>query len=78
VQPGDHHGLSAFDPWGYEIFDQDFAETGEVVIWSRSPLAPRLGELFNVETLGVLSELAVVQIHTFTGGWTATCRAEDP
>jgi hypothetical protein len=78
VQPRDDPGLSDFDPWGYEIFDQDFAETGDVVIWSRSPLAPRIGELFNVETLCILRELSVVQIHTFRGGWTATCRAEEP
>ncbi|THD56157.1 hypothetical protein [Phenylobacterium sp.] len=69
--------LNAFDAWGYEIFDQDYAETGEVVIWSRSPLIPRIGELFNVETLGELNELSVRQIQTFTGGWTATCRTED-
>jgi len=78
MQPRDDPGLSAFDAWGYEIFDQDFAQTGEVVIWSRSPLRPRIGELFNIEILCVLRELAVTQIHTFTGGWTATCRAEDP
>jgi len=66
--------LRPFSASGYEIFDEDFRETGEVVIWSRSPLAPRLGERFNIETCGALHELAVGEIRTFTGGWTATCR----
>jgi hypothetical protein len=70
-------GLRPFSASGYEIFDQDFGETGEVVIWSRSPHAPRLGELFNIEAQGALHELAVGEIRTFTGGWTATCRADD-
>ncbi len=30
-------GLRAFDASGYEIFAEAFAETGEVVIWSRAP-----------------------------------------
>jgi hypothetical protein len=68
--------LSALGGSGYEIFDQDFPETGQVVIWSRSALTPKLGEFFNIETGGDLRELMVAQIHTFTGGWTATCRAE--
>jgi hypothetical protein len=59
---------------GYEIFDEDFGETGEVVIWSRSPLTPRIGERFNIETRGAHHELTVGEIRTFTGGWTATCR----
>ena len=28
--------LRPFSASGYEIFDEDFGETGEVVIWSRS------------------------------------------
>jgi hypothetical protein len=70
-----HNRLRPFAISGYEIFDEDFGATGEVVIWSRSPLVPRLGERFNVETWGDVHELAVGEIRTFTGGWTATCRA---
>lgn len=69
--------LRPFSASGYEIFDEDFREIGEVVIWSRSPLTPRLGDRFNIETLGAHRELAVGEIRTFTGGWTATCREHD-
>jgi hypothetical protein len=70
-------GLRAFFVSAYEIFDQDFAETGRVMIWSRSPLTPRLGEFYNFEIRGAAHELMVSEIRSFTGGWTATCRAED-
>lgn len=69
-------GLRPFSTSGYEIFDEDFGETGEVVIWSRAPYAPRLGDRFNVQTRGALHELAVGEVRTFSGGWTATCRAD--
>jgi hypothetical protein len=77
MQQRSHDALRPFSATGYEIFDDDFRETGEVVIWSRSPYAPHLGDRFNIETAGALHELAVGEIRTFTGGWTATCRAED-
>jgi hypothetical protein len=73
--PHSHNRLRAFNVSDYEIFDDEFGATGEVVIWSRSPLVPELGERFNVETWGDVHELAVGEIRTFTGGWTATCRA---
>jgi hypothetical protein len=66
--------LRALSASGYEIFDEDFGETGEVVIWSRSPLTPCLGERFNIEIRGSIHELTVGEIRTFTGGWMATCR----
>jgi len=66
--------LRALGASAYEIFDEDFAETGEVTIWSRSPLPPRVGERFNIETRGALHDMAVGEISTFTGGWAATCR----
>ena len=69
--------LRPFSVSGYEILDQDFGKTGEVVIWSRSPLAPQLGDRFNIQTCGALRELAVRELRTFAGGWTATCWAED-
>jgi len=72
---GSSRGLRALRPSSYEIFDEDFGETGEVVIWSRSPLPPHLGDHFNIETLGALHDLTVGEIRTFTGGWTATCHA---
>ena len=67
--------LRAFNPSGYEIFDEDFADTGEVVIWSRAPYTPRLGDRFNIDTHGALRDLAVDEIRTFKGGWSVTCRA---
>jgi hypothetical protein len=69
--------LRPFSVSGYEIFAEDFGKTGEVVIWSRSPLAPHLGDRFNIQTCGALRELAVGELRTFAGGWTATCWAED-
>jgi len=72
--PGPPRSLRALSASGYEIFDEDFGATGEVVIWSRSPLTPRLGERFNIETRGAPHDLAVGEIRTFSGGWTATCR----
>jgi len=69
-------GLRAFNASGYEIFD-DFAKTGEVVIWSRVPRAPELGDRFDIETQGVVQDLAVSSVRTFPGGWTALCRLPD-
>ena len=67
--------LRPFSASGYEIFDDDFADTGEVVIWSRAPHTPRLGDRFNIDTHGALRDLAVDEIRTFRGGWSVTCRA---
>jgi hypothetical protein len=69
--------LLPFSLWVYEICDEDFAATGEVVIWSRSPLPPRVGELLNIETRGALHELAVGEVNTFQGGWMAACWAQE-
>jgi hypothetical protein len=68
--------LRPFNPSGYEIFDEDFRETGEVVIWSRATLTPRLGDRFNIETHGAVRELAVEEVRTFQGGWSVTCRED--
>ena len=75
-QPRDR--LHPFSLSVYEICDEDFAATGEVVIWSRSPLPPRIGELLNIETRGALHELSVGEVRTFKGGWMAACRAQEP
>jgi hypothetical protein len=68
--------LRPFSPSGYEILDEDLATRGEVVIWSVSPLTPALGELFIVESEGVVHEVAVEELTTFRGGWSARCRVE--
>ena len=73
---GSRHGLRPFNTVGYEIFDDGFEDTGEIVIRSRSSLAPGLGERFNIETGGDLHELIVDELRTFIGGWSATYRAE--
>jgi hypothetical protein len=73
-----HDRLRPFALSVYEICDEDFRTTGEVVIWSRSPLAPRIGELLNIESRGRLHEVAVGEVSTFKGGWMATCWAEEP
>ena len=70
-------GLRAFAASGYEILDAGFAETGEVVIWSRAPLTPRPGDRFNIDTGGAIHDLAVREVHRFPGGWTAICQAEN-
>lgn len=74
--PRPYGRLHPFGISTYEICDEDFKATGEVVIWSRSPLPPRIGELLNIETHGRLHELAVGELSTFKGGWMATCWAE--
>jgi hypothetical protein len=66
-------GLKPFSESGYEVLDT----RREVAIWSVDPLAPRLGDVFTVESRGVVHEVAVVQLSTFKGGWSAVCRVTD-
>ena len=66
--------IRPFNESGYEILDQDLATLGEVVIWSVDPLTPRLGDLFTVESEGRVHEIAVEELATFRGGWSAKCR----
>lgn len=66
--------LRPFSESGYEILDEDLEVRREVAIWSVDPLTPRLGDLFTIESGGVVHEVAVVQLATFRGGWSATCR----
>jgi hypothetical protein len=68
--------LRAFVESDYEIIDDTFAETGNVVIWSVDPLVPKLGDRFDIEAGGLVHELAVYTLTTFRGGWSVTCRAE--
>jgi hypothetical protein len=76
--PKPHGRLLPFSPSVYEICDEDFPATGEIVIWSRSPLAPRLGERLNIEIRGALHELAVREVTTFKGGWMVACWGPEP
>ncbi|WP_041373392.1 hypothetical protein [Phenylobacterium zucineum] len=69
--------LRPFSESGYEILDEELDTRREVAIWSVDPLAPRLGDLFTVESRGVVHEVAVVQLATFKGGWSAVCRVTD-
>jgi hypothetical protein len=69
--------LRSFNPSGYEILDEDLATLGEVVIWSVSPLTPNLGDLFTIESDGAVHEVAVEELTTFKGGWSARCRTGD-
>jgi hypothetical protein len=75
--PRPHGRLHPFALSAYEICDEDFEATGEVVIWSRSALPPRIGELLNIETRGTLHELSVGEVSTFKGGWMATCWTQE-
>jgi hypothetical protein len=70
-------GLRAFSAGGYEILDAGFAETGEVVIWSKAPLTPRPGDRFNIEICGAIHDLAVREVRSVAGGWTAICHVDE-
>lgn len=67
-------GLRPFNESGYEILDDDFPTTGELVIWSVDPLAPRLGDLYTIQSHGALHEVQVDRVTRFNGGWSARCR----
>ena len=67
-------GLRPFNESGYEILDQDLITKGELVIWSIDPLAPRIGDLYTVESHGAVHEVQVAQLTTVDGGWSARCR----
>jgi len=69
--------LRPFSETGYEILDEELETRREVAIWSVDPLTPKLGDLFTVESRGVVHEVAVVQLATFKGGWSAVCRVTD-
>jgi hypothetical protein len=68
--------IQSFRESGYDIVDERFDETGDVMIWSKDPVTPRLGDLYLIETAGEVHELAVYTLTTFRGGWSVTCRAE--
>jgi hypothetical protein len=66
--------LRPFNASGYEILDEGLAARREVAIWSVDPLVPRPGDVFTIESGGVVHEVAVVQLTTLKGGWSAICR----
>ncbi len=70
-------GLRPFAEGGYEVLDVDLAASREVEISSLDPFTPKLGDLFTVESHGVVHEVAVVRLSTFKDGWSAVCRISD-
>ena len=54
--------------------DENLLTEGVVVIWSVDPLPPRLGQLFTIESHGAVHEIAVDELTTFKGGWSARCK----
>jgi hypothetical protein len=69
--------LRPFAESGYEVLDEELDTRREVAIWSVDPLTPRLGDLFTVESRGVVHEVSVVELAVFKGGWNAICRVSD-
>ena len=68
-------GLRAFSGAGYEIVDDDLASRREVTIWSVNPMIPRIGDVFIVESRGVVHDVVVIELTTFIGGgWSARTR----
>lgn len=67
--------LRPFNASGYEILEGGIAR-GELVIWSNQPLTPRVGDELLIESGGRPYDVAVQEIRTFKGGWSASCRVE--
>ncbi|MDB5495640.1 MAG: hypothetical protein JWP86_2977 [Phenylobacterium sp.] len=70
--------IRPFNPSGYEILDANLAANGEVVIWSVSPLKPRIGDLLLIESGGRLYDVAVEALAAVDGGWSAKARQTRP
>ena len=59
----------------YEVRDERFAATGDVIIGSAQDfLVPRLGDRFTVESDGAAHEVSVFMLTICRGGWSAGCR----
>jgi hypothetical protein len=69
--------LGPFRRNGYEVLQADLERSRELAIVSIDPMPPQLGDLFTVETRGVVHEVAVVRLARFDGGWSALCRVTD-
>ena len=76
-QAGGVADLKPFSECGYDIVDDGLNTRREVAIASLDPLAPRHGDLFTVESRGVVHELAVIATSTREGRWRAICRVSD-
>lgn len=68
-------GLRPFSDSGYEILTEEIGQ-GRVLIWSVDPTVPRLGDTFLIEDGGSAYDVAVEELTTFKGGWSASCRVE--
>ena len=66
--------LRPFSDSGYEILTDELKARREVTIWSVDPVRPRLGDLFMIEDEGLLHDVAVIEVATFQGGWSAVAR----
>jgi hypothetical protein len=73
--PSPEPAIRPFNLSGYEILDGGFCTTGKVVIWSKAPAVPSLGDYFTIDRRGAIHDLAVAEVRTFKGGWVATCQA---
>ena len=69
--------LRSISESGYEILDQALDAQRQLTIWSVDPLVPKLGDLFTVESRGVVYEVTVVRLIAFRAGWSALCRVTD-
>jgi hypothetical protein len=69
--------LQTFSQCGYDIVDDGLRTRRELAIESADPLAPRLGDLFTVESRGVVHELAVIRTSQRHGRWCVICRISD-
>ena len=68
--------LRPFNTSGYEILDEDLPTRGEVIIWSKDPTVPRLGDELLIESRGRAYDVAIRELRTFKGGWSATCQVQ--
>jgi hypothetical protein len=75
--PALHGAFGPFRENGYEVLQTDLERSRELAIVSGDPMPPQLGDLFTVETRGVVHEVAVIRLARFEGGWTAQCRVTD-
>jgi hypothetical protein len=67
--------IRPFNASGYEILDDGIGR-GEVVIWSKDPTVPRLGDELLIESRGRAYDVAIRELRTFKGGWSATCKVQ--
>jgi len=70
-----NEALRPFSSSGYEILDDELPVRREVTIWSVNPLVPLIGDVFIIESRGVIHDVVVIELTTFrNGGWSARTR----